>query len=431
MNQAWRYLQEFLIFKLIYPILLKYINDHLIILTDEMKKDKKENNVPKLEPEYQQLPILRFIYSILFNYLHKNLIPRVDLLEQCQKQNNLYQLKYQEVIQIEPAISYQEIPAAFREKEGKFEFTNPFAAVVKNVELLGIHAIGFTQEKKIILETVLDRVDVLEHTAISTLRQGFNFQYLTPVGNIEHIDLACSLVNYWSPLYAHWIYEALTRLEVLESYSQKTGKKPKLIIDKNPPPWETRSLELMGYCPEDYIEWNGARAKINELVVCSKRREGGRISIKACHWVRERILSNIDTYANPNLLLSPKIFISRKKANARRILNEEKVINTLAKMDFVPYVLEDLDFADQVKLFAQAEFIIAPHGGGVTNIIFSQNLTLIELFGQKISHFYYTVAQGLKFDYACMFCEAKNEDIIVNCEELTQMVYRMTKTRIG
>ncbi|WP_414567466.1 glycosyltransferase family 61 protein [Nostoc sp. CCY 9925] len=427
MNKPWRYLQEFLIFKLIYPALLKYINEHLITPTDEMEKDKRENNIPKLEAEYQQLPLLRFIYSILFNYLHQNLISRIDLLEQSQAENNLYQLKYEEIIQIKPAISYQKIPSAFRAKEGKFEFTNPFAAVVKNIELFGIHAIGFTEDKKIILETALDRVDVLEHTAISTLRQGFNSQYLTPVGNIEHIDLACSLVHYWSPLYAHWIYEALTRLEVLEYYSQKTGKKPKLIIDKNPPPWETRSLELMGYRPEDYIEWNGTRAKINELVICSKRREGGRISIKACHWLRERILSNVDTYANPNLFLSPKIFISRRKANTRRILNEEEVINTLAKMGFVPYVLEDLDFADQVRLFAQAEFIIAPHGGGVTNIIFSKNLSLIELFGQKISHFYYTVAQGLGFDYTCMFCESKNEDIIINCEDLNKIIYRMSK----
>lgn len=80
-------------------------------------------------------------------------------------------------------------------------------------------------------------------------------------------------------------------------------------------------------------------------------------------------------------------------------------------MGFVPYVLEDLDFADQVRLFAQAEFIIAPHGGGVTNIIFSKNLSLIELFGQKISHFYYTVAQGLGFDYTCMLCESKKKPI--------------------
>jgi hypothetical protein len=430
MNKVWRYVQELLIFKLIYPILLRYIDENLITMTEEMEKDKMENNIPKLEVEYEQLPILKLIYSILFNYLHSNLITRVDLLQQCQAENNLYQLKYDEIIQIEPAISYQEIPAVFREKEGSFEFTNPFAVVVKNVELLGIYGIGFTEDKNIILETVLDRVDVLEHTAISTMKSGFNSQYIAPIDKIEHFDLACSFVNYWSHLYAHWIYEALTRLEAIEYYSQKTGKKPVLIIDKDIPSWKIRSLELMGYGLENYIQWNGYRAKVNELVICSKRREGGRISIKACHWVRERILSNVDTYANPNLVLSPNIFISRKKANARRILNEEEVSNTLDKMDFVPYVLEDLDFADQVKLFAQAKFIIAPHGGGVTNIIFSQNLTLIELFGQKISHFYYTVAKGLGFDYACMFCEVKNEDIIVNCEELSRMVDKMTKNRI-
>ncbi|MEB3177527.1 MAG: glycosyltransferase family 61 protein [Nostocaceae cyanobacterium] len=431
MNKAWRYLQELLIFKLIYPVLLKYIDEHLITMTEEMEKDKRENNIPKLEAEYEQLPILRLIYSILFNYLHNNLVNRVDLLKQCQEENHLYQLKYEEIIQIAPAISFQEVPSGLREKEGTFQFTNPFAVVVKNVELFGIYALGFTEDKNLILETALDRVDCLEHTSISTLRQGFNSQYIAPIANIEHLDLACSVVNYWSHLYAHWIYEALTRLEALEYYSQKTGKKPILIIDKDPPIWKIRSLELMGYRPEDYIQWNGYIAKVNELVICSKRREEGRISIKACHWVRERILNNVDSYAHPNLVLSPRIFISRRKANARRILNEEEVSNTLAKMDFVPYVLEDLDFSDQVKLFAKAEFIIAPHGGGVTNIIFSENLTLIELFGQKISHFYYTVAQGLGFDYACMFCESKNEDIIVNCEELSKMVYRMTKTRIG
>ncbi|MFM6369840.1 MAG: glycosyltransferase family 61 protein, partial [Dolichospermum sp.] len=68
-----------------------------------------------------------------------------------------------------------------------------------------------------------------------------------------------------------------------------------LIIDKDIPSWKIRSLELMGYSLENYIQWNGYRAKVNELVICSKRREGGRISIKACHWVRERILSNVDT----------------------------------------------------------------------------------------------------------------------------------------
>jgi hypothetical protein len=426
MNRTWRYIQEFLIFKLIYPVLLKYIDDHLITMTEEMEKDIRDNNIPKLEAEYEQLPILRFIYSILFNYLHSNLVNRVDLIKQCQEENNLYQLNYEETIQIEPAISYQEIPSVLREKEGIFKFSAPFAVVVRNVELFGIYALGFTEDKNIILETALDRVDCLEHSAISTLKQGFRSEYIAPIANLEHLDLACSLVNYWSHLYGHWIYEALTRLEALEYYFQKTDKKPILIIDKNSPYWKIRTLELMGYGPEDYIQWNGYRAKVNQLVICSKRREEGRTSIKACHWVRERILSNVDRYTS-NLLLNPRIFISRKKTKSRRILNEEEVIDTLAKYDFVTCIIEDFDFADQVKIFAQAKFIVVPHGGGVANIIFSQNLSLIELFGQKFSHFYYAISQGLGFNYGCLFCDSKNEDIIVNCEELSQMVYRMTK----
>ena len=100
----------------------------------------------------------------------------------------------------------------------------------------------------------------------------------------------------------------------------------------------------MGYGVDDCIQCNRYRAKINELVICSKQREEGRISIKACSWVREHILGNINSYAISKLpLMSPNIFISRRQTNARRILNEEEVIETFAKMDFVTYVLEDID----------------------------------------------------------------------------------------
>lgn len=230
--------------------------------------------------------------------------------------------------------------------------------------------------------------------------------------------------------FVHWISEGLTRLEAVEYYSKKTGKKPVLIIDKDPPHWKIKSLELMGYRVEDCIQWNGYRAKINELVICSKRREESRVSIKACSWVKERILGNIDSYAISKIPLSQNIFISRRQTNARRILNEEEVIVILAKMDFVTYVLEDIDWQEQVKLFAQAKIIVAPHGAGLTNMIFSHRATIIEIFGQKISHFFYTIAQGLEFNYGCLFCEVNNENIIVDCEQLRKIIDKMSNNKL-
>lgn len=430
MNIVWQNFQAFIILNLLYPILLKFIDENYLILTEEMERAKRENNLPNLEAEYEQLPILRLIYSILFNHLENNLTNRAELINKSQEENNIYQLNYDETIEINQPISYQEIPPILQEKEGLFKFTVPFAVVAKNVELLGIDGIGFTEDRKIILETSLDRIDCLKYSVLATLKQGFNFEYIRPISDVEHLDLACSLVNYWSRLYAHWIYEGLTRLEALEYYSQKNSKKPILIIDKDPPSWKIRSLELMGYRLEDCLQWNGYRAKINQLVISSKRREEGRTSVKACHWVRERILSNIDNYTNSNLILNPNIFISRKKAKARRIINEEEVINTLTRFDFSTYVLEDLDWQDQVKIFTQAKIIVAPHGAGLTNILFATNATVIEIFGEKVSHFFYTIAQGLGFNYGCMFCEARNEDIIVNCKELSKIVYKLIQKNI-
>lgn len=191
------------------------------------------------------------------------------------------------------------------------------------MELFGRNAIGFTEDRKIILETTQDRVDFIEQSVISTLKQVLNINYIRPLVDSEHINIACSLVNYWSHLYAHWLLEGLTQLEALEHYSEKTGEKPVLIIDKDPPPWKVRSLEVMGDRIEDCQQWNGYRAKVEKLVICSKRREGGRTSVRACHWLRNRILSNINNLCSSDVILSQNIFISRKKAPTRHILNEE------------------------------------------------------------------------------------------------------------
>jgi capsular polysaccharide biosynthesis protein len=75
----------------------------------------------------------------------------------------------------------------------------------------------------------------------------------------------------------------------------------------------------------------------------------------ACRWLRQRMLSNISAPSSEKLAFSAKIFISRRKAVGRRIINENDVIEALAPFGFVTYVLEEMSFLDQVKLFSQAK----------------------------------------------------------------------------
>ncbi len=94
-------------------------------------------------------------------------------------------------------------------------------------------------------------------------------------------------------------------------------------------------------------------------------------------------------------------------------------------MGFISYVLEDLDFPTQVKIFSQAKIIVAPHGAGFANMIFSNNPIIIELFGQKPSYFFYTLAKALGFKHGFIMCKPQDDDMIVNCSELNDFLKRM------
>jgi capsular polysaccharide biosynthesis protein len=39
---------------------------------------------------------------------------------------------------------------------------------------------------------------------------------------------------------------------------------------------------------------------------------------------------------------------------------------------FSTHMLEDLSFDEQITLFSQAEFVVAPHGAGLANLLFCQ-----------------------------------------------------------
>lgn len=84
-------------------------------------------------------------------------------------------------------------------------------------------------------------------------------------------------------------------------------------------------------------------------------------------------------YAEKNL-----IYISRKDARLRRIINEKSLNNELTKRGFTTIKLGGLSLAKQIEIFLNAKFIIATHGAGFTNLIFSnKDLIFLEIFSKN------------------------------------------------
>lgn len=69
----------------------------------------------------------------------------------------------------------------------------------------------------------------------------------------------------------------------------------------------------------------------------------------------------------------PKLlYIDRRGGDQRPLVNEDELVAALVARGFVPVRLETHPLADQIALFANAEMIVAPHGAGLTNLIFAR-----------------------------------------------------------
>lgn len=97
-----------------------------------------------------------------------------------------------------------------------------------------------------------------------------------------------------------------------------------------------------------------------------------------------------------------RLYLSRKDVGARRhIINEDELVARLARLGFVPIVCGDLSYREQEEAFANAEMIVGPHGGALTNMAFSPPGTkILEIFhGLQLNGWYKNLANILGHRY--------------------------------
>lgn len=97
-------------------------------------------------------------------------------------------------------------------------------------------------------------------------------------------------------------------------------------------------------------------------------------------------------------------FISRSDAKYRKLLNEKKIFDLIKNFNYKIVYSENLPIIKQIKLFQNVKNIIAPHGAGLANIIFSSNETkvveltnsfiqkdTVELLSKVMGHKFYRI----------------------------------------
>jgi hypothetical protein len=128
---------------------------------------------------------------------------------------------------------------------------------------------------------------------------------------------------------------------------------------------------------------------------------------------------------NSKIVKGKKIYVSRKNTASRRIINEKSLIKILEENGFEIVDTTQLEMANQIELFNSASIVIAPHGAGLSNIMFSSKITVIEIFPPKsIKAHYFMLSKSLRFNYHYLIGNSmnSNEDFFVNIEEIIELL---------
>ena len=115
-----------------------------------------------------------------------------------------------------------------------------------------------------------------------------------------------------------------------------------------------------------------------------------------------------------------RIYITRKDtAVGRRILNEEELLRVAERFGFQSHALEGMSVAAQIELFFDAEAVLAPHGAGLTNLLFSDRVGVVELHPTPTAfpHYYFlSQALGHRYRFVCSNAPTRHSDFTVDAE---------------
>lgn len=156
--------------------------------------------------------------------------------------------------------------------------------------------------------------------------------------------------------YAHWFTAHLPKLVMLRDNGALSG----LVLPAERPAWLDASLRRIGIEPDGLPQLPAPgvlRARRLRLV------ESDRFRPELLRAAREALQL-------PAGAPDGRVFISRRHARGRMLLEEAELEPLLVAAGFALVAMERLTFDEQVALMARTGVLFAPHGAGLTNMLF-------------------------------------------------------------
>lgn len=188
--------------------------------------------------------------------------------------------------------------------------------------------------------------------------------------------------------HSHWLTAHLPKLLLL----RERGMLADVLLPLERSSAIDDSLRLVGLDPADFRSYDPGRPLIVDA-----------LTVLGTDRFRPELLQMIPRAFGvmAERLPRKKVFISRVEATRRRLLNEEEIWSLLEPHGFERVRMETLSFAAQVDLMRETAVLVAPHGAGLTNMLYCpRGAHIVEIADLSFPNpNFYAVASAMSHHY--------------------------------
>lgn len=221
--------------------------------------------------------------------------------------------------------------------------------------------------------------------------------------------------------YYHWLIDILPKLALLETAGLRHRPTDRFLLSIRRGRFQTESLARLGIDASRLIFTKESSPWIaaDELVV-PYLQNGMGASMGA--WLpaslRELFAADLGL-VSPGPPSSPaggkpsrRLYVGRDPARSqgRGVLNQRAVDEVLRARSVEVVYPETLSFVEQTRLFAEASLVVAPHGAGLANLVFTPSgSTVVECFGPHFEPCYRAISALNGLRYHALFAASRSD----------------------
>ncbi len=233
----------------------------------------------------------------------------------------------------------------------------------------------------------------------------------------EYVAYSGSIIGFG---YFHWLIDTLPRIILLKNSEFKDF--PILLPqEKKEVDFIKSSLNLIGITNIIWTQ-NNVNYHCKKLITPVQSWDLLNYNPKNVLSLRSVILSSKIKKSNIS-----KVYVSRRKASFRKIINEIEVIKLLERYGFKTICFEDYNWYDQISIMKSCEVLIGIHGAGLTNMMFMPFMgKVIEIFNENWTkeHLFcfFHLSNVLSHKYQVIKCRSANNQSDLNTDLFVDLI---------